>query len=292
MQGHKEFYQDAKKPLSIKATILVLLLFDVCALFVRSYVQLQLQDTGTPPLEAKNLSWLLVPLILGVLMYPILRDNRRSLAAMLVTSSITARMVCYAVAIACALRLAFASTELLTYAVGLQQFRPAHFLLDSLPRFQCPELPALALAIVVLVILTPLLEEIIHRGIILRLLLQRSRWPAIIMSSILFGVFHNPRMILPATIIGVFFALLYMKHGLLWVSIIAHATYNGLVLIDSRCLQAVWNSPIGVSSNPSTLFVLSATSIFGMASAVILLRFFCAIEIQGPERQGRETPLP
>ena len=90
----------------LKASIVVVLLFQVCAQFIRNFAVLKLQDSGMPQLFAKDLSWFLVPTILGILMAPILRDNWPALRSLLQLKSLSARLIFASVTLGVVLRLA------------------------------------------------------------------------------------------------------------------------------------------------------------------------------------------
>ena len=90
----------------LKASILAILLFQACALFARSFTVIKLQDGGMPNLFAKDLSWLLVPIILGVLMLPILRENWSVLKVQFQFRQLTTRLVIVSVGLGLILRLA------------------------------------------------------------------------------------------------------------------------------------------------------------------------------------------
>ena len=67
--------------------------------------------------------------------------------------------------------------------------------------------------ILAIAIIGPVLEELLFRGAITKALLQQySPTKAILLSALLFGVFHiNPAQILPAFLIGILFAWTYYK---------------------------------------------------------------------------------
>jgi hypothetical protein len=81
------------------------------------------------------------------------------------------------------------------------------------------------------VILAPLFEEFIFRGLIFKGL-RRSwgRWPSILASAALFAVVHPPLSVLPVFGLGVCAALSYERTGFLLAPILVHALYNALVL--------------------------------------------------------------
>ena len=78
------------------------------------------------------------------------------------------------------------------------------------------------------VVIAPLGEEIVHRGIILKgLLAHGSQNRAIIWSAILFGLMHlNPWQFPIAFIVGIVFAWWVIQTGSLWPAILGHALHN------------------------------------------------------------------
>lgn len=94
----------------------------------------------------------------------------------------------------------------------------------------------LVLMVLALVVLAPLGEELLFRGLLLRALVRKMRfWPAAMLSSALFAAAHAdayllwPRALaLVAT--GMVLAWVYRKRGY-WASVTAHATVNGIASI-------------------------------------------------------------
>lgn len=82
--------------------------------------------------------------------------------------------------------------------------------------------------LVVACVMAPIAEELIFRGIIFRFLRQRfGRLPALLVSSVLFGLLHaNWAGFAPLCVLGVAFALAYEKTGDLRVAIAAHGLFN------------------------------------------------------------------
>nr|WP_240519116.1 CPBP family intramembrane glutamic endopeptidase [Bacillus cereus] len=75
----------------------------------------------------------------------------------------------------------------------------------------------------------PVLEEILYRGIILRFLeIKYSFFTGLIISSLLFGLAHNYdfSFIIFATLMGIIYGLLYKKTNSIIPVIIGHMTYN------------------------------------------------------------------
>ncbi|KGN03127.1 CAAX protease [Clostridium novyi A str. 4570] len=82
---------------------------------------------------------------------------------------------------------------------------------------------------ILVVILAPIAEELIFRGVILNRL--KMRWgvgPAIIISSILFGVLHINLAIIGAFLFGVMMCIVYMKTRNIFVTMLIHCVNNFL----------------------------------------------------------------
>jgi membrane protease YdiL (CAAX protease family) len=94
------------------------------------------------------------------------------------------------------------------------------------------------LVILSVVVLAPLGEELLFRGVLLRGLVRRSPfWPAAVISGIVFGACHAdvwiylfwPRL-LALAVVGVGLAWLNRERGY-WCGVTAHATINGLATV-------------------------------------------------------------
>lgn len=76
----------------------------------------------------------------------------------------------------------------------------------------------------------PILEELLFRGAVEKLLLQQyAPTKAILFSALIFGVFHiNPAQIVPAFLMGLMLGWMYYKTGSLIPCIVAHILNNSL----------------------------------------------------------------
>ncbi len=81
-----------------------------------------------------------------------------------------------------------------------------------------------------LVVVAPLTEEFLFRGLILRGFLRcYGARKAILASALLFGAFHlNPWQFLPATVVGVLFGWWFSQLRSLVPGIVGHALFNGV----------------------------------------------------------------
>ena len=92
---------------------------------------------------------------------------------------------------------------------------------------------ALILTFISICILTPISEELLFRGYILDALNRlHGKWPAIIISSIIFGMVHfDPFTMGMATIGGVIYGWIRMRTGSLVPGIVAHSMWNTMALM-------------------------------------------------------------
>ncbi len=88
-------------------------------------------------------------------------------------------------------------------------------------------------AVVALVVMAPLTEELFFRGLLLQGFLRR--YPlrkAMIASAAFFALAHlTPNQLIPAFLAGLFFAWMVARTRNLWLSIATHAVFNGLAAL-------------------------------------------------------------
>jgi membrane protease YdiL (CAAX protease family) len=81
----------------------------------------------------------------------------------------------------------------------------------------------------------PVAEEIFFRGFLLGGLRGRiGRWPAILISSGVFSLFHiHPGLYVPTFLVGVALGWVYLRTRSIWPSILAHALHNTVALVGA-----------------------------------------------------------
>lgn len=116
------------------------------------------------------------------------------------------------------------------------------------------------LGILCMAVLGPILEELLFRGAITKVLLEKYEpTTAILLSGLVFGVFHiNPVQVVSATLAGFFFAWLYFKTRNLLPCMLIHIFNNSLsvyltktypeVETTAELLGTTWVIVIGVMS--------------------------------------------
>ena len=98
-------------------------------------------------------------------------------------------------------------------------------------------------SLVISLMLAPIVEEIVFRGVVYnRLKIVTSVFASIIISSLLFAFFHVPKYGLNITVVnimihGIFYAYSYEKTQTLWCPIFLHFIYN--------CFVNLFFTPIG-----------------------------------------------
>lgn len=85
-------------------------------------------------------------------------------------------------------------------------------------------------------LITPVLEELLHRGVVYgRLRRMMNMWPAIIVSALVFAGLHfNIVQFTYAFLLGIVFALFVEKTGHIYPSVIAHVVANGIAVIRTE----------------------------------------------------------
>lgn len=128
------------------------------------------------------------------------------------------------------------------------------------------------LGIVCIAVLGPVLEEMLFRGAITKVLLRTySPAKAIAFSALIFGVFHiNPTQVVGATLSGFLFAWLYYKTGSIVPGILIHILNNALSVFFSLHYP-----------EPEYLSDLLGEPVYPMCLAVAALLFAVACRVLG-----------
>ena len=118
--------------------------------------------------------------------------------------------------------------------------------------------------LVCLALLPAIAEEILFRGF-LTSAFEKRFWVAVLVPSVLFGIFHlEPTQAAGTVLLGVGFALARLCTGSLITSMLAHGIYNGAVLVALRYADVVVDRQI------EPLPVLFGLVLFGLGLTVLL----------------------
>ena len=118
--------------------------------------------------------------------------------------------------------------------------------------------------ILAIAIVGPVLEELLFRGAITHALLQQyNPTKAILISALLFGVFHiNPAQILPAFLIGILLAWTYYKTGSLIPCILMHVLNNSLSVYLSIKYPEAENMDDLINGTPYLIVLFGSILLF------------------------------
>ena len=124
----------------------------------------------------------------------------------------------------------------------------------------------LALTVLVAVVVAPVLEEALFRGVVLEGLTRR-RGPrsATLWTAGFFAFFHfyNPWQILPTFFLGLVLAWVVLTTRTLWASIVLHAAFNGVSL-------AIFAIPLPSSAAPAPVLVMVLVFFLLIGSAALV----------------------
>ena len=262
---------------SVRAPIVAIVIFQVAALLARAFLEIRLIDSGEPQPFAQDLSYLVVPPILIIFMYPILRRHGSYLRALLRRQDLTIRLIATSVVLGFTLRMSFWGGLISFISVGVLRNTDSNAVVGPVISFGCPDPGILALSFVVVSFLIPVTEEIIHRGLISQSLLHRGRVLAIVLSSALFAIAHDPQAIAVAFVGGLFLGVQMINCRTLWGPLITHATYNAFAVLDWECVSTQWNP---IDTTPAMV----GTGLVSTALAVVAISFSIFLVLQKGHR--------
>lgn len=161
----------------------------------------------------------------------------------------------------------------LLYVLFIENFFPVLFesyqeasnsagqLMDQAGGFQ------MILLFIAIVILAPIVEEIVFRGVFFNLLAgKKSTLFAMIISSLLFGVLHADTMV-PTAVIGFILCFIYHKTGNLYLSMAAHGFNNLIAFVMPTLLQNT------SEVSPTAIFLSSALILVNIVVTIVFIRF-------------------
>lgn len=250
-----------------RTTLVAVVIATFAALVARAWLEVQLVQAGMQSLVAADLSYLVVPPILVLLLFPLWRTEKNFLSSQFSRKNLTWRLVLTAVAIGVLIRLMWWSQLIAGVSFGIYAHSDPDAIVGPVFSFQCASPSVVFLGFIVMAVLVPLIEEIVHRGYVQTALRHRGFAIAIAISSMVFALFHPFESWSYVFLIGIVLGTQYWFTRSLWSSLITHATINGLIQIDWRCLSGQWNP------RPDDLPILlpGLTAIFVLVGSLLLL---------------------
>lgn len=253
------------------------------ALFARSWLQMELLREGLQKDHAADLSYLVVFPLLLVLMLPMLRLDKAFLLEQFRPSTLSLSTVLRAIAVGMLIRVLWWSMTIAGVAFGVYRDNDPFAIEGPLFWFQCPPAKVALVGFLVMVIMIPIVEEVTNRAYVQSSLHRGGPVVAIAVSATVFAIFHPPSHWLFTFVAGVVFGIQYWNSQSLWPSLISHATFNGLVQVDWRCLHGIWNPPI--SDLPLWRIGIAAT-------AMLLIATILVVRLTGDAKERRDGQPP
>lgn len=245
----------------VVATLLVV----VFVLFLGAWFRIRLMAAGYEPDYAKDLVGVLEFFLLAIMLWPVIEKNLSYVANLFAPRGLSVRLVATAIAIGVLARIAWWSQILARTSFGMQQNPNLTAMTGPDISFGCPPTQVISLGILVAVLLIPISEELVYRGLLQSYLFKYGAAVSAAGSATIFTLSHRPDSYVFVFAAGLIFGILFWNVRNLWVPIIAHGTYDGLVQLDWRCMRTVWNPspadlPLIVPGIASTVILLCATA--------------------------------
>ncbi len=237
---------DSPEALTNRAVIKLVsavMLLQVFALFIESWLRIDLMSDGMAKAIAADVSKLIALPMLAVLLYPVVRDFLPHLKSKLRWGQLNPRTILIGIGLGFSLRMVNWSELIAGVSFGLFVNPDPEAVVGPIVRFGCPPLVIVSLSLLVMALFTPVVEEIVNRAFLLQWLVQYGQFPAIIGSAVLFAILHRPDSMLFAFMFGFFSGVLCLNSGTLWSPLIAHMTVNGMIVFDWDCINTQWNPP-------------------------------------------------
>jgi membrane protease YdiL (CAAX protease family) len=280
---------DKSAPLVSRRALVAVILLLCFILFLQAWTTLALRAAGYPLPLAEHLPRLVgLPLLFAAAWLIVRSDGQKP--APLFAARLRFPWVLAAVAVGLLARVAEWAQITARGAFGLL---PGARAADPLPfalGWNCPDAGVLFLAFVVWLLLVPVTEEFVHRGIVQNAFRPRGAFVAILLSALIFMFAHPPATYPTVLVMGLIFGLQYWNTGVLWYPVLTHAVYDGLIPIDQLCLRLAWNP--AVESLPAWQPGLASLGVLvaALVSVVLLLRKMKRAEPTGT--QPAATPRP
>lgn len=224
-----------------RTTLIAILVSSAAALIAKAWLQTELISRGVATQTAADVAYLMVPLVLMALLFPLWCEERQFLCRQFRHLDLTVALVWRALAIGVLLRLLWWCQLVVGISFGFYTSAGTTAIAGPAFSFQCGSLRSIGLSVLVMMLIVPLIEEVIHRGYVQTAVARYGAVIAVLVSAMVFAALHRPSGMTFALFAGVVFGTQYWRSRSLWPSLISHATVNGLILIDWRCLSGQWN---------------------------------------------------
>jgi membrane protease YdiL (CAAX protease family) len=129
---------------------------------------------------------------------------------------------------------------------------------------------SLGKALLIIALLPGVCEEMMFRGFIYRFFENGRKWFPIVVSALLFAIFHLDMFrLLPAFMLGLYLGFLLQRTNSIYITILAHTLNNGLAVLMSRFQDLPWMKMI-ISEKGDINFIFIPIA-FALVGAVLWL---------------------
>ena len=98
----------------------------------------------------------------------------------------------------------------------------------------------LLLLLFTIAILPGICEEFLFRGYILRVFEKKGFWNSIIITAVLFAIFHlDPYRFIPVTLLGILLGYLLKRTDCIFIAMLAHLTNNSIAILSPKVLDTI-----------------------------------------------------
>lgn len=136
------------------------------------------------------------------------------------------------------------------------------------------------LRIVVMVLASPVLEELVFRKVIIDRTCQFGERTAIIFSGLMFGLFHlNFFQFFYAFGLGVLFGYLYIRSGKIWIPAVLHIGFNSIGAILAPAMLKLAESEMlanPMAMQPGQIILMAIATLFLLGFMVVLFGLYIA----------------
>lgn len=225
--------------------------------------------------------------LLVVLVWVITRTHGRFLRGLFASHSLTPKVIATGLLVGLLARLLSWSLITGRAAFGLLPSSAAAAPQSLRWAYECPEPMHLLMAVAVWCALVPLAEEFVYRGVLLSAFAARGPLFAVGSSAMIFTALHPPQAYAFVMAFGIVFGVLFWNARTLWAPILTHATYDGLKIVDSICLELAWNPP--PSQIPDVRLGLVCAAL--VIASGLAIAYLVSSRWIGPDVGTRPTPL-
>ncbi len=126
------------------------------------------------------------------------------------------------------------------------------------------------LSFIVLALAPAICEEIMFRGILLKAFEKEGKVRAIVLSSLLFGIFHlDSSRVLPTAILGLVMGWMVWTTGSIWSGVLIHFLNNSIVVVLAR-VSSIGTEDTGGSWIAAFILIVPAAFLFLYAGSLII----------------------